>query len=556
MSGSSAIPGNNSGQPGVYGTLGVPAAGNVPGSRSGANNWTDSNGSFWFLGGATVNGGELNDLWELNPTTKEWTWKGGSNTVGPCTTVDGLYTYCGWPGVYGTLDAAAGNIPGGRDSAVSWFDDNGNVWLFGGRGFDSIGSWGWLNDLWEFNPSTKEWDWVGGSNRVSGNGVYGTLGTPAAGNIPGSRLEATNWVDSGGNLWLFGGFGYDSAGDSGELNDLWEFKPSTKEWTWMAGSNTVSLSGVYGKLKARRPETSRGGRNGAVEVGPTAAAKSGSSEDISNSSALDRVILNDLWEFDPSTKEWTWMSGSGTPFQPGVYGKLGVPAARNVPGSRSGGASWTDSGGNLWLFGGYGDDSNGDNSSLNDLWEFRPSTKEWAWRGGSSTISATYSGRPGVYGLLGTPAAENIPGARSAAANWTDHNGNFWLFGGAGVDSNGYGGLLNDLWVYQLSASTLPQAAKPAFSPAGGTYASGRSVKISDTSPDAAIYYSTNGTAPNAIWTAYSGPIAVTTPETIDAIAMAGGYSTSAMATADYVFLAAAPTFFYAGPGLTARCWR
>ena len=36
-------------------------------------------------------------------------------------------------------------------------------------------------------------------------GVYGTLGTPAAGNIPGGRLDAASWTDDNGNLWLFGG---------------------------------------------------------------------------------------------------------------------------------------------------------------------------------------------------------------------------------------------------------------------------------------------------------------------------------------------------------------
>ena len=36
---------------GVYGTEGVPAAGNIPGSRTGASAWTDTSGNFWLLGG-------------------------------------------------------------------------------------------------------------------------------------------------------------------------------------------------------------------------------------------------------------------------------------------------------------------------------------------------------------------------------------------------------------------------------------------------------------------------------------------------------------------------
>jgi hypothetical protein len=42
---------------------------------------------------------------------------------------------------------AASNVPGARDSAVSWTDKNGNFWLFGGSG-----SVGFFNDLWSYQP--------------------------------------------------------------------------------------------------------------------------------------------------------------------------------------------------------------------------------------------------------------------------------------------------------------------------------------------------------------------------------------------------------------------
>jgi hypothetical protein len=31
------------------------------------------------------------------------------------------------------------------------------------------------------------------------------------------------WTDSSGNPWLFGGYGYDSHGNLGYLNDLWKY---------------------------------------------------------------------------------------------------------------------------------------------------------------------------------------------------------------------------------------------------------------------------------------------------------------------------------------------
>jgi hypothetical protein len=167
---------------------------------------------------------------------------GGSSTVSSCWTFESEYfgqlTYCGQPGVYGTLGTpAAGNTPGARDSAANWTDSGGHLWLFGGNGADANGIFGRLNDLWEFNPSTNQWAWMGGSSTMlcgfDGNyatvcvqaGVYGTLGTPAAGNIPRGREYAVSWTGNDGNFWLFGGTGFDVNGNYAYLNDLWKYQP-------------------------------------------------------------------------------------------------------------------------------------------------------------------------------------------------------------------------------------------------------------------------------------------------------------------------------------------
>ncbi len=60
-------------EPGVYGTLGTPAAANVAGARTGAVGWTDRAGNLWLFGGDIVdcNGynstTKFNDLWEYQP---------------------------------------------------------------------------------------------------------------------------------------------------------------------------------------------------------------------------------------------------------------------------------------------------------------------------------------------------------------------------------------------------------------------------------------------------------------------------------------------------------
>jgi hypothetical protein len=74
----------------------------------------------------------------------------------------------------------------------------------------------------------------------------------------------------------------------------------------------------------------------------------------------------------------------------------------------------------------------------------------------------------------------------------------------------------------------------PTFSPAAGTFTTIQKVTLADTTAGAAIYYTTNGSAPTTSSTLYSGPIAVNSSETINAIGALTGYANSSVATAVY----------------------
>jgi N-acetylneuraminic acid mutarotase len=431
---------NTAGATDVFGTEGVPDPANVPGSRTAANSWTDNSGNFWLFGGIKHNSGYgngENDLWEFSPSSNEWTWVSGNHA-----------------GVYGTLGVPdASNLLPGRSSASDWIDSNGKLWLYGGNDFNDTDSNSfYFNDLWNYDPTTKVWTWVSGTNSICDCGVSGTQGIPDTANVPLSRQGAISWIDSSGNLWLFGGSGRTAYYWYTQFNDLWKYKPVTNEWTWVSGTNPIPgqgdvVGGVYGTRGVPAVDNVPGARSDAVSWKDSSGNFWFFGGDF-GSYYVPFGSLNDLWEFNPTSGLWTWVSGANIANQPGFYNTLGVPAVDNVPGARSYAVSWTDSSGNFWLFGGYGYDSAGVRESLNDLWMFNPISKMWTCVKGNTTDISTGQVL-GIYGTLGIPAAANSPGGRSSAVSWVDKNGALWLFGGEGYDSTGKLGILNDLWRYQ-----------------------------------------------------------------------------------------------------------
>lgn len=76
--------------------------------------------------------------------------------------------------------------------------------------------------------------------------------------------------------------------------------------------------------------------------------------------------------------------------------------------------------------------------------------------------------------------------------------------------------------------------APPTFSPAAGTYTTAEAVTISDITPGATIYYTTDGTTPTTSSDVYSAPFSVGRNETIRAMAVKSSIIDSDVATAVY----------------------
>jgi N-acetylneuraminic acid mutarotase len=298
----------------------------------------------------------------------------------------------------------------------------------------------------ETTTSAHKWKWASGANTVDQVGVYGTQGTAASTNVPGSRVAGVSWRDSSGRFWLFGGYGFDAQAYRDRLNDLWMYDPAASAWTWVSGGDIIDEPGVYGVKGAPLPANVPGARNGAASwVDGNGNFWLFGGLGYSGAGALGH--LNDLWKFEPSSGQWTWVSGGSSVDLPGSYGTLGSAGPSNVPGARLGAASVTDADGRLWLFGGFGHDAAGAEGWLDDLWMFDPASGRWTWVSGSDT-----NGPEGVYGTKGTADAANLPGGRYLANAWFDAGGSFWAFGGEGLDYAGTRGYLNDLWKYDLES--------------------------------------------------------------------------------------------------------
>jgi hypothetical protein len=427
----------------------------------------------------------------------DWTWIDGTKTAG----VAGTPQYGSFPATAPTtIPNPLTNTPGARYGAVGWTDKFGSLFLFGGDGFELSGKVGGpdtlnapMNDMWVCDMSFGDfcqWQLVGGYDPTVITATPPCTATTVGGQIicsaqneivlagqPPARLGATAWTDNSGNFWLFGG----SDGNNFR-NDLWEYNPSglspstytltEGQWTFVAGSNLVDQPGNYtsGTLAP-------GSRTNAV-VWTDAAGNFWLFGGFGYDGQSVLGFLNDLWEYTGG--KWVFVSGGSTnkANQNGIYGTQGTAASTNMPGGRQEAAGWADGNGNLWLFGGEGDDSVGTaNGILNDLWVYNIAGNQWTWVMGSNKANQTgaYPAQP-VTGAVSTTTAAGtcglaigdlplscqavtltsaLPGSRWGASGWTDAGGNFWLYGGWGLDSTGTNGngALNDLWVYTPNAT-------------------------------------------------------------------------------------------------------
>jgi len=292
------------------------------------------------------------------------------------------------------------------------------------------------------------WTWLSGSNTLGATAVYGTQGVPSVLNHPSGAYEQNQWKDNQGNFWVYGG-------TYPNLDDLWKYDPVTNEWTWVRGTGTANVTPTYGTQGVPDPANQPGERSYGA----------GTWTDNNGNlwifgGAVNFGSNNDLWKYDISTNEWTWMKGSNIPDVSGVHGVLGVPSPLTEPGARTEAYStWTDLNNNLWLYGGLGYDDGGFSGSLGDLCKYDISTNEWTWMHGPNMLANLPT-----YGTLGVSSATNEPGGRYTCSVWPDLQGNLWLFGG------GANGNRNDVWKFDQLVNEWTWMAGPNVTNDLGSY--------------------------------------------------------------------------------------
>lgn len=400
---------NSNNTNGVYGSKGQTSPTSKPGARSGANSWLDNAGNFYAFGGLGNSQSSsnvfLNDLWKWDGSA--WTWLRGDSTGNSL-------------GSNGTIGIPSlSNLPSSRSTAASWVDSIGNFWLFGGR-IDAL--YGSRNDLWKWDGIN--WTWISGDPNAQAASVSSQgEGTTTSGDTPGSRRESMAW-SVGNDLYIYGGAGNIGGLTNQVLSDLWKYNTIDDEWTLLKGDITQSNAAIYG---------TQGSPSATNHPGPRYTGNTWTDKDgnlwLFGGGGSGGIRLQDLWKYDTSTDEWTWVHGSALTNQSGVLSD--GDASLVIPGGRLASVTWTDSQGDLWLFAGHGYDEVGSRLLLNDLWRW--DGLHWNFEGGSGT-----GGANGVYNQGSNE--QNVVSARSYSTGIVDKNDEVLIFGG------GNGNPLNDLW--------------------------------------------------------------------------------------------------------------
>ncbi len=393
----------------------------------------------------------------------DWVWLNGED-------VGNQHSHL--PATRDETDENAKSYPGSRSGAGWWTDHlNGQVWMFGGRGYDGhlTEQAMVLTDLWMFSSKGNSWRCVNrgeitklthsippkrhlaamcgvhsiaiivfggegsGNHILSDTWVYNVnkaawLPLAFKGNVPTptARKGCAHWCVHD-KMIVYGGVDE----HNNTLSDMWQFSLKTLIWQRITPKGeTKPTDGTVLSPRARYGASTWRGKHWTLYMFGGISSKLG--------------YFSDLWVFSLHNLTWKLIHDSQQMNRPVRYGTLGIGAKENCPGGRSQSASWFDLHGNLWILG--GETTLGSSLPfLPDLWQYNMQKNMWIWMQGPNTDISKLKSHPGTTANH-FKSSMHMPSSRSSSGTWT-YRGVMYLFGGFGQDARNKTVFMNDLWI-------------------------------------------------------------------------------------------------------------
>eukprot|EP00158_Paraphelidium_tribonemae_P000605 Partr_v1_DN22933_c0_g1_i1_m42580 putative Inherit from NOG: hedgehog protein len=203
-----------------------------------------------------------------------------------------------------------------------------------------------MNDLWSFSQTTLMWQWI----KVANTSEEGRRTLPVTGgfhqnnSIPATtrhsgKLQPRTW-----NLII-------SCPSAGFEYSIWSFDFALNSWAMlMTAKFARAVYGVPGQpSSSNSPGLTEYGAIDFLDDGSTMFLMGGWAANGAN----QRAFSNDIWAFNMTTNQWTFIRGSQLMVAVPSFGLKGIAGTANIPGGRARHSLLYDSArDNFLLFGG------------------------------------------------------------------------------------------------------------------------------------------------------------------------------------------------------------
>lgn len=365
-----------------------------------------SNGNVWIYG--------FNSVWQFNPRTLQWAWMHGNLST------DSIPSVAIAKGV-----PHPDNIPATRsENYIMGVDSRDTLWIFGGVADTD------LADVWSYNTTSNVWTWQSGNLSSSIAPVYGPKDEESESYSPGSRYAYNGCMDKNDYIWIFGG---KNEALSDYMGDLWRYNTKANMWAWMGGSQGIDAQPNFGTKGVASDSNTPGSRwEPAIACHPDGSIwLFGGYQEFSSAPSN---VLNDIWKFNTSSLQWTWVHGplynASIESFVAKYRGIGEFGPEVLPVARENGYMVYRGENLLMLYGGNGFRDSSCCYSQGEVLVFNITLNQWALMANSTDL---------LFDTFNGTSPLNNPGPREKAFALMNNWGDYWVFN----NDQEYG----DLWL-------------------------------------------------------------------------------------------------------------